>query len=213
MLRRPFFQTDPLHCAEALIGTELIWGKCGGLVVETEAYLVKGDEASHAFSRPSARAFVERNQAAACYIYFNYGVHWMLNLLVKGGPRNGLILIRALEPTRGLALMRKRRGVEEVRRLCSGPGKLTQALAITKEHHEIDLAADPTHCFRPRPNEKVEVVTDPRIGISRAKDFPWRFTLRDSPFVSIPVKDAAHRASRPKSLSSRAGEVRRACLL
>ncbi len=188
MLPESFFQIDPLQCAENLIGTELVWGKCGGLVVETEAYLVEGDEACHTFMRPSTRAFVERNKAGAAYIYFNYGVHWMLNVLIKGGPRDGLILIRAIEPRRGLELMRKRRGVEGVKRLCSGPGKLTQALDINKRHHEIDLCADPAHCFRPRPNEEVEVVADPRIGISRAKEFPWRFTLRGSPFVSRPVK-------------------------
>ena len=84
MLSRSFFQIDPLRCAENLVGTELVWGSCAGIVVETEAYLVEGDEASHAFTRPSARAFVERNQAGAAYIYFNYGVHWMLNVLVKG---------------------------------------------------------------------------------------------------------------------------------
>jgi DNA-3-methyladenine glycosylase len=183
-----FFKTDPLVCARELIGTQLVWKKCAGIVVEVEAYLAKGDEACHAFSRPSTREFVERNKAGAAYIYFNYGVHWMLNVLVKGGPQDGLILIRAIEPRRGLALMRERRGVEDVRRLCSGPGKLTQALDITKRHHEIDLCSDRAHCFRPRPNEKVEVVADRRIGISRAKDFPWRFTLRDSPFVSVPVK-------------------------
>lgn len=201
MLGQDSFQIDPLICAENLIGTELIWGKCAGLVVETEAYLVKGDEACHTFMRASARAFVERNKAGAAYIYFNYGVHWMLNVLVKGGPRDGLILIRAIEPRRGLTLMRKRRGMEDVRRLCSGPGKLTQALAITKAEHEIDLCSDPAHCFRSRPNEKVEVVADPRIGISRARDFPWRFTLRESEFVSTPV--------RSPNLSSRAGVARR----
>ncbi len=115
----------------------------------------------------------------------------MLNVLVKGGPRDGLILIRAIEPRRGLAIMRKRRGVEDVRQLCSGPGKLTQALAITRRHHEIDLCSDPAHGFRPRPDAQVLVVADPRIGISRARDFPWRFTLRDSPFVSRPVQKAA----------------------
>lgn len=188
MLPRRFFRADPLACAAALIGTELVWGRCAGIVVETEAYLVEGDEACHTFMRPSTRAFVERNQAATCYIYFNYGVHWMLNVLIKGGPRDGLILIRALEPTRGLALMRQRRGREELRALSSGPGKLTQALAIDKRHHEIDLASDPAHGFRARPNEQVEVVADPRIGISRAKDFPWRFTLRGSRFISSPVR-------------------------
>jgi DNA-3-methyladenine glycosylase len=186
-----FFKTDPLICARELIGTELVWEKCRGVVVEVEAYLMKGDEACHAFTRPSTRAFVERNKAGAAYIYFNYGVHWMLNVLVKGGPRDGLILIRAIEPQRGLALMRKRRGVEDVRRLCSGPGKLTQALNITKRHHEIDLCADPRHGFRIRPNDEVEVVADPRIGISRAKDFPWRFTLRGNPFVSVIAKSQA----------------------
>ena len=188
MLPDSFFQIDPLQCAENLVGTGLVWGKCEGLVVETEAYLVEGDEACHTFVRPSTRAFVERNRAGTSYIYFNYGVHWMLNVLVKGGPRDGLILIRAIEPRRGLALMRKRRGVEDVQRLCSGPGKLTEALAIGKRHHEIDLCADPAHCFRPRPDGEVAVVADPRVGISRAKDFPWRFTLRDSPFVSVPAK-------------------------
>jgi len=188
VLRRSFFQIDPLECAKNLIGTELVWGKCTGLVVETEGYLVEGDEAAHTFSRPSARAYVERIRAGAAYIYFNYGVHWMLNVLVKGGPRDGLILIRAIEPQRGLSLMRERRNVEDVKRLCSGPGKLTQALDINKRHHEIDLCSNPRHCFRARPNERVEVVADPRIGISRAKDFPWRFTLRGSEFVSVPVR-------------------------
>jgi len=195
-----FFQVDPLRCAENLIGTELVWGKCAGMVVETEAYLVEGDEASHTFKRPSARAFVERNKPGAAYIYFNYGVHWMLNVLVKGGPRDGLILIRAIEPRRGLAIMRRRRGVEDIRRLCSGPGRLTQALDITKHHHELDLCSDPAHCFRARPNPAVSVVTDERIGISRAKDLPWRFTLRGSQFLSVPVRA-------PKS-STRAGVTR-----
>ena len=193
MLPDSFFQVDPLQCAENLIGTELVWEKCAGIVVETEAYLVEGDEACHTFSRPSARAFVERNKPGAAYIYFNYGVHWMLNVLVKGGPSDGLILIRAIEPQRGLTIMRQRRGVAGVGQLCSGPGKLTQALEITEEHHEIDLCSDPAHCFRPRPNDDVAVVADPRIGISRAKDFPWRFTLHDSPYVSVPVRTGARR--------------------
>jgi DNA-3-methyladenine glycosylase len=199
VLPKSFFQTDPLLCAENVIGTELVWGKCAGLVVETEAYLVENDEACHTFKRPSTRAFVERNQPGTAYIYFNYGAHWMLNVLVKGGPRDGLILVRAIEPQRGLALMRKRRGVENIQRLCSGPGKLTQALAITKRHHEIDLCSNPANCFRARPEGEISVVADSRIGISRAKDFPWRFTLRDSPFVSVPVKKRGSPARRARS--------------
>ena len=184
-----FFERDPLLCARELVGTELVWGSCSGVIVETEAYLTLNDEACHTFTRPSSRAFVERNRPGAIYIYFNYGVHWMLNLLVKGGERSGLILIRALEPRRGLALMRKRRGVEEIRRLCSGPGKLTQALDITSRHHERSICAGPRYCLLPRA-EKVSVVADPRIGISRSKDFPWRFTLAGSAFVSRAVRIA-----------------------
>ena len=188
MLPRKFFQTDPLVCASELIGTTLIWGRCAGVIVETEAYLEEGDEASHAFSRPSARSFIQRNKPGACYIYFNYGVHWMLNVLVKGGPRNGLILIRALEPKRGIKLMKARRGVEDLRRLCSGPGKLAQALDINARYHEIDLCDDPRHCFIARSSADVRVVNDQRIGISRSKELPWRFSLHGSPFVSRVVR-------------------------
>lgn len=187
-LSRSFFERDPLVCARELIGAELVWGKCSGIVVETEAYLTLNDEACHTFTRPSTRAFVERNVAGAVYIYMNYGVHWMLNLLVKGGERSGLILIRALEPRRGLAIMKARRGVEEVRRLCSGPGKLAQALDITKRHHEMNICADPRYCLLPAENSRIPVVADPRIGISRSKNFPWRFTLRGSEYVSRPVR-------------------------
>jgi DNA-3-methyladenine glycosylase len=188
ILPSSFFQRDPLVCARELVGAELVWGKCSGIVVETEAYLTLNDEACHTFTRPSTRAFVERNVAATVYIYMNYGVHWMLNVLVKGGARSGLILIRALEPRRGLGLMRARRGVEDVHRLCSGPGKLAQALDITKRHHEMNLCADPRYCFIRSTDLDLRVVADPRIGISRARDLPWRFTLADSPFVSVPVR-------------------------
>jgi len=186
-LSRSFFERDPLVCARELIGTELVWGQCSGIIVETEAYLTLNDEACHTFTRPSTRAFVERNEAGAIYIYLNYGIHWMLNLLVKGAERSGLILIRALEPRRGLSLMRGRRGVEELRRLCSGPGKLAQALDITKRHHELSICSDSRRCLWPR-TKAVRVTTAPRIGISRSKDFPWRFTLAGSPFVSVPVR-------------------------
>jgi DNA-3-methyladenine glycosylase len=187
MIRAPFFQRDPLTCARDLIGTELIWGQCSGMIVETEAYIAINDEACHTFMRPSARTFIERNNAGAAYVYFNYGVHWMLNVLVKGDA-DGFVLIRALEPRRGIALMKKRRGVDDIRRLCSGPGKLTQAFNITGRHHEMDLCVDPSRSFVYHPNLTTDVVADRRIGITRSADMPWRFTLRGSPFVSVPVK-------------------------
>jgi DNA-3-methyladenine glycosylase len=188
ILPSSFFQRDPLICARELVGTELVWGKCSGIVVEAEAYLTLNDEACHTFTRPSTRAFVERNTAGTVYIYMNYGVHWMLNVLVKGATRSGLILIRALEPRRGLGVMRVRRGVDDVYRLCSGPGKLAQALDITKEHHEMNLCVDPRYCFMRQVDMNARVVADPRIGINRARDFPWRFTLARSPFISVPVR-------------------------
>lgn len=187
MIRAAFFKRDPLTCARELVGTELIWGSCSGIIVETEAYTEFDDEASHAFVRPSTRAFIHRNKAGAAYVYFNYGVHWMLNVLVKG-KTNGFVLIRALEPVNGIALMKRRRGVPDKKQLCSGPGKLTQALAITGRYHEIDLCADRRHCFFQRHEEKVDVVADARIGITRAAHYPWRFTLPGSNFISRPVK-------------------------
>src|SRR6266571_761155 len=146
MIGRAFFRRDPLSCARELVGAELVWGECAGIIVEVEAYAAVNDEAAHTFTRPSARAFIERNKPGAAYVYFNYGVHWMLNVLVKG-EANGFVLIRALEPVCGIELMKKRRELDDQKRLCSGPGKLTQALDITDRHHEMDLCADPRHCF------------------------------------------------------------------
>jgi DNA-3-methyladenine glycosylase len=183
LVRRPFFQRDPLSCARELIGSELIWGSCSGIVVEVEAYAAINDEAAHTFTRPSACSFIERNRAGAAYVYFNYGVHWMLNVLVKG-QANGFVLIRALEPRRGVQLMKKRRAVNDLHQLCSGPGKLTQALGITDRHHEMNLCVDQRHCFVSSAEAMFDVVADKRIGISRSAHLPWRFTLRGSPFVS-----------------------------
>ena len=187
MLRRRFFQRDPLTCARELIGAELIWGDCSGIVVEVEAYAAIDDEAAHTFTRPSARSFIERNKAGAAYVYFSYGNHWMLNVLVKGDA-NGFVLFRAIEPRRGIELMKKRRGTDDLRHLCSGPGKLTQALDITDRHHEMDLCADPRRCLLSDVKATFDVVADKRIGISRSAHLPWRFTLRGSPFVSRAVK-------------------------
>jgi DNA-3-methyladenine glycosylase len=187
MIRASFFRRDPLTCARELIGTELIWNECSGIIVEVEAYAAVDDEAAHTFTRPSARSFIERNRAGTAYVYFNYGVHWMLNVLVKGNA-NGFVLIRALEPQKGVELMRRRRGVDNRRQLCSGPGKLTQALAITGRDHEIDLCSDRRNCFVANSHAKFDVVADKRIGISRSAHLPWRFTLRDSPFLSRAVK-------------------------
>ena len=111
----------------------------------------------------------------------------MLNVLVKG-TADGFVLFRAVQPTRGIGLMKKRRGTDDERQLCSGPGKLTQAFAITKRQDEMDLCVDPRHCFAKPSGTEVDVVADLRIGITRSVHHPWRFTLRGSEFVSRRVK-------------------------
>jgi len=188
MIPRKFFKTDPVTCARELIGCRLQWGSLSGVIVETEAYDAEGDEAAHTFFRPSARAFVAEHQPGTAYVYFNYGVHWMLNVLVKG-RRLGFVLIRALEPLDGVESMRRARGKTEITHLCSGPGKLTKALAITGEHHGIDLCSDPAYAFHRR-RGKLEVSASPRIGITRSVDLPWRFYAADNPHVSGPKTKA-----------------------
>jgi DNA-3-methyladenine glycosylase len=110
-----------------------------------------------------------------------------LNVLVKGDDK-GFVLIRALEPRKGIEQMKKRRGLDDVKRLCSGPGKLTQALDITDRHHEMDLCSDPRYCFARTAKTPADVVADKRIGITRSAHYPWRFTLKGSEFVSRAVK-------------------------
>ena len=183
-----FFERDVLTVARDLIGIELVWHGCTGIIVETEAYAVEGDLACHTASRPSAREFVRTQPPGTAYVYLNYGMYWLFNLLVKGGGRDGLILIRALEPCRGLKQMQQRRNRTKPEELCSGPGKLGHALGIVGMHHGtvmsghgkpagvgLKLAAGPAH----------EVVSDIRVGISQAMNLPWRFLSRHSPHVSV----------------------------
>lgn len=187
MIARSFFERDPLTCARELIGCELVWGKCAGVIVETEAYSVRDDEACHAFSRPSTRAFIARHVPGIAYVYLNYGVHWLLNVLVKGGTEDGFVLFRALEPTRGVELMAERRGVTKPTALCSGPGKLTQALAVTGADDQRDLCASKTVGFRGTPGA-LSAVADVRIGITRSAHHPWRYLVPGNPHVSVPLR-------------------------
>lgn len=185
MIPREFFAQSPVECARALVGCELVWGGCSGMVVECEAYAAVGDPACHTFTRPSAREFVARHRAGTAYVYLNYGMYWMLNVLTKG-EEEGFVLIRAIEPRRGLRAMMKRRGEKRGRELSGGPGRLAAALGVTGVHHGADFCAAGKRCFLR--GEKVDVVADGRIGISRAQDLPWRFSLRGNPHVSVPVK-------------------------
>ncbi len=185
-----FFARDPLACARELIGAELVNDDCSGRILETEAYHEVGDPACHLFTRPSARDFARRNPPGTAYVYLNYGVHWLVNVLCldERTGHAGFVLFRALAPLEGVTQMRERRGLNDLRRLCSGPGKLTAALGIKGSHHERSLTGDPAFCLRPS-NEiaAIEIVADRRIGISAGKELLWRFLAKDHPGVSVPV--------------------------
>ena len=186
MLDQEFFAQHPLTCAADLVGCELVWGHCSGIIVETEAYAAVGDEACHTFLRRGAQKFVDTHPAGTAYIYLNYGVHWLLNVLIKGPEGDGFVLVRALEPRRGIPIMQERRKLEAPTSLCSGPGKLTQALGIPATFHGANLCADPAQAFHARPAEVAApgLVADVRSGISRATELPWRFLAKDSRYVS-----------------------------
>ncbi|MFT5466627.1 MAG: DNA-3-methyladenine glycosylase [Verrucomicrobiales bacterium] len=191
MLPREFFERDPVTCARELIGKIFTWNGCSGRIVETEAYSEKNDEAAHLHFRPSSREFLADHKPGAAYVYLNYGMYWLSNVLIKG-ETNGFVLFRALEPLEGISKMQKRRKREKLTDLCSGPGKICMALAMNGDDHGGSFVKSPKRCFRePTPDEQllteIEIETDVRIGISRAVDLPWRFLAKGSKHVSKPV--------------------------
>lgn len=188
LLSPSFFERDPLLCARDLIGMELTHLECRGRIIETEAYREIGDPACHLFTRPSAREFVRSHPAGTAYVYLNYGVHWLVNVLCydPSTGTSGFVLFRALEPIAGVSTMARRRGTEEHRKLCSGPGRLTAALDIDRRHHGLPLTSDPEFCLQLGGAAEVySIVTDRRIGISAAKDHLWRFLAAEHPGVSV----------------------------
>jgi DNA-3-methyladenine glycosylase len=191
VLRRSFFARSVHEVAPDLVGVTLLVGGVGGRIVEVEAY-DQEDPASHGYRGRTARNEAMFGPPGHAYVYRSYGVHWCLNLVCgeKGVPEAALI--RALEPTAGIAAQRRRRGVEDLRALCSGPGKLCQALDITREHDGLALDRPP---FRLEPRAEVpDIVTAPRIGITRATELSWRYLEEGSSFVSRPAPRAARRS-------------------
>ncbi|HET9160610.1 MAG TPA: DNA-3-methyladenine glycosylase [Caulobacteraceae bacterium] len=174
------FSLTPVDLAQILIGAELYLEGVGGLIVETEAYDAD-DPASHSFGGLSGRNATMFGPVGHAYVYRIYGVHLCLNVVCGPAP-GGAVLIRALEPTHGLDVMRVRRGAEPATALCSGPGKLCQALAVSMAHDALAIDAPP---FAIASAEwRREVLVGPRIGISKAADRPWRFGLAGSKYLS-----------------------------
>jgi DNA-3-methyladenine glycosylase len=171
--------------ARRLIGMSLLIDGVGGIIVETEAY-DREDPASHTFSGPTPRNAVMFGPPGRAYVYLSYGIHWCLNFVCREAGHGAGVLIRALEPVAGISVMRRRRRQRELRLLCSGPGRLGQALAVTHQLNgsRLDRAPFKLAAASGRPS----VVCGPRIGISKGVDAPWRFGLADSPYLSRPFR-------------------------
>lgn len=179
---RSFFTKSPIDCARELIGCQFRHGGVGGVIVETEAYLEHGDAACHTFSRPAARRFVEEKPVGTGYVYLNYGMHWLVNVLIKGRQGNGFVLLRALEPRWGIAVMKERRQRQALTDLCSGPGKLSVSLGMDGRHHGRSIARK----FSEGGRNHHAVEAGPRIGISREQEAPWRFVAKGNRHLSRP---------------------------
>src|SRR5580658_1051618 len=185
-LKRAFFNRSVLAVAPELIGVTLLVDGVGGIIVEVEAYH-HTEPAAHSYRGPTPRNAVMFGPAGFVYVYRSYGIHWCVNFVCEKAGSASAVLIRALEPTHGIAAMRRRRGLHETRSLCSGPGKLTEALGITHAHNGLALDAPPIalHARAAKP----DIVAGLRIGLTKAVDLPWRYGLKGSKFLSKPFAE------------------------
>jgi|SRR6185437_972938 len=187
-LRRSFFDRPVLDVAPELIGATLLIDGVGGTIVEVEAYH-HTDPAAHSYIGRTERNAVMFGLPGYAYVYRSYGIHWCLNFVCEQEGSASAVLIRALEPTHGLPAMRRRRGVHDPRALCSGPGKLGEALGVTRKLNGLALDRAP---FELRARGDIpDIVRGVRIGISKAAEKPWRYGLRGSPFLSKPFTKTA----------------------
>ena len=187
-LTRAFFRRNVLEVAPDLIGVTLLVDGVGGRIVEVEAYH-HTEPASHSFNGPTPRNAVMFGPPGYAYVYRSYGIHWCVNFVCEPKGSAAAVLIRAIEPTTGLPVMRRRRGVADDRLLCSGPGRVCEALKITRKQNGLALDAPPFELFAR--SGAVEVVTGPRIGLTKAVDRPWRYGLKGSRYLSKPFKPPA----------------------
>jgi DNA-3-methyladenine glycosylase len=184
-LTADFFDRSVHLVARELIGCRLFYQGCGGVIVETESY-ERDDPACHAYVGLTDRTEVLFGPPGLAYVYLSYGIHSLLNFVAEPEGEAAAVLIRALEPTTGLEAMRARRGDRPDRDLCSGPGKLTEALGLDLSQNGADLGREPFLLLPPDDNWQGQVATGPRVGITKAVERPWRFALAGSAYVSRP---------------------------
>jgi DNA-3-methyladenine glycosylase len=184
-LTRTFFDRSVLEVAPDLIGATLLVNHVGGLIVEVEAYH-HTEPAAHSYGGRTDRNAVMFGPAGYAYIYRSYGIHWCLNFVCEREGSASAVLIRALQPVKGLAVMRRRRGMSDERRLCAGPGRLCEALAVTHDHNGLRLDRSPFALYAR--TEAVDIAVGPRIGLTKAVELPWRYGLAGSPYLSRPFK-------------------------
>jgi DNA-3-methyladenine glycosylase len=182
-LKRAFFGRSVHEVAPDLIGATLLVNGVGGVIVEVEAYH-HTEPAAHSFNGPTPRNQIMFGPPGFAYVYRSYGIHWCVNFVCEKAGSASAVLIRALEPTHGIPAMRRRRHLHDERALCSGPGKLTEALGITIAHNGLALDAPPIALFARK--EKPEIVAGMRIGLTKAVELPWRYGLKGSKFLSKP---------------------------
>jgi DNA-3-methyladenine glycosylase len=180
-LKRAFFARSVHEVAPDLVGATLLVNGVGGIIVEVEAYH-HTDPAAHSYRGPTPRNLVMFGPPGFSYVYRSYGIHWCVNFVCEKEGSASAVLIRALQPTHGIPAMRRRRGLHDERALCSGPGKLCEALGITIKQSELPLDAPPISLHARV--DKVEIVMGVRIGITKAVELPWRYGLRGSRFLS-----------------------------
>lgn len=187
-LTRSFFDRSVHEVAPDLIGATFLFDGAGGLIVEVEAYH-HTEPAAHSYNGETPRNAVMFGPPGFAYVYRSYGIHWCVNFVCEARGSASAVLIRALQPAAGIEAMRRRRGIDDERLLCSGPGRVCQALGITRDHNGLPLDRAPFELRARARKEPIDILTGSRIGITKAVELPWRYGLKGSRYLSKPFRD------------------------